>query len=109
MKKLLLTGIAVLSVFIASAAHAGMCTLWQCGKQKVQACAIHEWNGGGYEISFLGLKKPGIRARRFNWRNNDTASLNGKRCIELNVDTEEKLKSECVGDCGLEGMGGDGP
>ena len=91
MRRLLLAGIAALSVLSASAAHAGMCSLWQCGNLKVQACAIHEWNGGGYEISFHGLQSP--TTRKFKWDPvRSTASLNRKRCNELDTVTEEPLK-----------------
>jgi hypothetical protein len=90
MTRFFIAGVAVL-LLATGAAHAGMCSLWQCGNVKVQACAIHEWNGGGYEISFSRLQSP--TTHKFKWDYvRGTASLNRKRCNELDTATEKPLK-----------------
>jgi hypothetical protein len=77
--------IALLLIANAAPASAGMCRNFQCGKLHISACAIHEWNGGGYEVSLHGLQKPVIQMRNFKFRFDveGAAFLNGKRCDKI--------------------------
>ena len=85
MMKKCLIGIFVLITIMPAPASAGMCSTWQCGKLEISACVIHEWNGGGYEVSFRRLQNPALSLRDFKFKFDQdsdppTASLNGKSC-----------------------------
>jgi hypothetical protein len=80
MKKLLLTGVAALSVLYTSGTHASEPLKWQCGNVGVtviyKPADDDRWFSGDTEYTLTGVEKVN---NRFKWTN-DGLYLNGKIC-----------------------------
>src|SRR5262245_66133440 len=82
MKKLLLTGVAALSVLCTSGAHAdeGHRNVWQCANVRVtylpKKLSPDDWFPTDYEYIVTGIEKSN---NRFKWTEGDLY-LNGKLC-----------------------------